>query len=47
MKLLHNGQAELPAHARSALHTIGAQLRSLASEIDRLETQILAWHRAR
>jgi transposase len=44
-KLLHAEQQKLPAHARSALHTIGAQLRSLASEIDRLEAQILAWHR--
>ena len=41
-----DGGAQLPAHARSALHTIGAQLRSLASEVDRLEAQILAWHRA-
>lgn len=46
MKLLHEAQVKLPSHARSALHTIGAQLRSLASEIDRLEAQILAWHRA-
>lgn len=46
VKLLHEGQEKLPAHARSALHTITAQLRSLASEIDRLEAQILAWHRA-
>lgn len=45
VKLLHEEQEKLPAHARSALHTIGGQLRSLASEIDRLETQILAWHR--
>nr|WP_084250315.1 IS110 family transposase [Sphingomonas mali] len=46
MKLLHEEQGKLPAHARSALHTSGAQLRSLASDIDRLEAQILAWHRA-
>jgi transposase len=26
MKHLHEGQKKLPAHARSALHTIGAQL---------------------
>ncbi len=45
MKLLHEEQEKLPAHARSALHTISGQLRSLASQIDRLETQILAWHR--
>jgi len=46
MKLLHEGQEKLPAYARSALHTIGAQLRSLASEVDRLEALILTWHRA-
>lgn len=46
INLLHEGQEKLPMHARSALHGIGAQLRSLASEIDRLEAQILAWHRA-
>lgn len=46
MKLLHEGQETLPIHARSALHGIGSQLRSLASEVDRLEAQILAWHRA-
>lgn len=46
MKLVHEEQEKLPIHARSALHTIGAQLRSLASEVDRLENQILAWHRA-
>ncbi len=47
MKLLQEGQdIMLPVHARSALHGIGAQLRSLASEVDRLEAQILAWHRA-
>jgi transposase len=46
MKLLHEEQNTLPAHARSALQTVGAQLRSLGSEIDRLEAQILGWHRA-
>lgn len=46
MKVLHDAQERLPAHARSALHTIGSQLRALASEVDRLEAQILAWHRA-
>ena len=46
MKLLHEGQETLPVHAWSALHGIGSQLRSLASEVDRLEAQILAWHRA-
>jgi transposase len=46
MKVLHEAQERLQAHARSALHTIGSQLRALASEVDRLETQILAWHRS-
>lgn len=46
LKLFQEGQDMLPAHARSALHGIGAQLRSLASEVDRLESQILAWHRS-
>jgi transposase len=27
------------------LHTIAAQLRALAGEIEQLETQIVAWHR--
>ncbi|GAB1584232.1 IS110 family transposase [Phyllobacterium phragmitis] len=45
IKILHETQERLPIHARSALHVIGAQLRALASEIDRLEVQILAWHR--
>jgi transposase len=42
VKLIHGEQEKLPAHARSALRMIGGQLRSLASEIDRLETQIVA-----
>lgn len=46
MKLLFEGQERRPAYARSALHTIGAQLGSLAREVDRLETQIFPWHRA-
>jgi transposase len=45
LKALHERQEELPAHARSALHGLAAQLRALASKIDRLEAQILAWHR--
>lgn len=45
LKALHEEQGRFPAHARSALHGIAAQLRALASEIDRLETQILDWHR--
>lgn len=45
LKALHEEQDRFPAHARSALHGIAAQLRALASEIDRLEAQILDWHR--
>lgn len=45
LKALHEEQSRLPVHARSALHGIAAQLRALSSEIDRLEAQILAWHR--
>ena len=44
--LRRRGRPHMPLHARSALHGLAAQLRALASEIDRLETQILAWHRA-
>jgi len=45
LKALHEEQDRFPAHARSALHGIAAQLRALASEIERLEAQILDWHR--
>ena len=45
LKALHEEQDRFPAHARSALHGIAAQLRALTSEIDRLEAQILDWHR--
>ncbi len=45
LKALHERQGELPVHARSALHSLAAQLRALANEVDRLEAQILAWHR--
>jgi len=44
--LAHAAPKQRPAvNARSALHGIAAQLRALASEIDRLEAQILDWHR--
>ncbi len=46
VKLVHEAQDLVPAHARSALHTIAAQLRCLAGEIERLEAQIIAWHRS-
>jgi transposase len=44
LKALHEEQDRLSTHARSALHGIAAQLRALASEIERLEAQIMAWH---
>ena len=44
--MLHEAQGSLPPLARSALHGIAAQLRGLGSEIKRLETQIVDWHRA-
>ena len=46
LKALHEEQDRLPVHARSALHGIAAQFRALSSEIDRLEAQILTWHRS-
>ena len=46
LKALHEEQDKLPVHAQSALQGIAAQLRALASEIDRLEAQIIVWHRA-
>jgi transposase len=46
LRALHEQQDNLPVYARSALHALAAQLRALSSEVDRLEAQILAWHRA-
>lgn len=46
LKALHEQQDKLPVHAGSALHALAAQLRALSSEVDRIEAQILAWHRA-
>jgi transposase len=46
IEMLHERQEELPSLARSALHGIIAQLRALASEITRIEGQILSWHRS-
>lgn len=45
LKNPHEQQENLPALARSALHGLAAQLRALTSEVDRLEVQIIAWHR--
>ena len=46
LKALHEQQEVLPVLARSALHGLASQLSALASKIDRLEAQILVWHRA-
>ena len=43
---LHEHRDQLPAFARSALHAISGQLDVLRIEIGKLETQIIAWHRA-
>jgi transposase len=37
LRTLHDAQDHLPAHASSALHSIGSQLRFLTGEIDRLD----------
>jgi transposase len=44
--VLQEAQERLPAHARSALHTIGPLLSELVSEVQRLEAQNLGWHRS-
>src|SRR5262249_5777066 len=45
IEALHEAQDTFPLLARSALHGIVAQLRALATEITRIERQILEWHR--
>jgi hypothetical protein len=44
--MLHEVQGSLPPLARSALHAIANQLRALGAEVQRLETELLAWHPA-
>lgn len=44
--LLHEEHGSLPSHARSALFTIVNRLTALAREIERLEKEILEWHRS-
>ena len=44
--LVHEQQDDLPSHACTALFSIVEQLEKLAEEIERLEKQILAWHRS-
>jgi transposase len=45
IEALHEAQDTLPLLARSALHGIVAQLRALATDITRIERQVLEWHR--
>ena len=45
IEALHEVGDRLPEMARSALHGIVDQLHRLGAEIDRLERQILEWHR--
>ena len=45
LALVEDAQDAVPAHARSALHSIITQFRALVREIDLLEKQILDWHR--
>lgn len=45
IEALHEARDRLPEMARSALHGIVDQLHRLGAEIDRLERQILEWHR--
>jgi transposase len=44
--LLHEEHGSLPSHARSALFTIVNRLTALTREIERLEKEILEWHRS-
>jgi transposase len=44
-KALHEDQANLPVLARFALHGLVAQLRSIEVDIEKIEAEILKWHR--
>jgi transposase len=46
IRALHDDQASLPMPARFALHGLVAQLRSIEVEIEKIEAEILKWHRA-
>ena len=45
VSLLHEKDDILPSQARAALRTIATQLQAIATEIERLEAEALAWHR--
>jgi transposase len=46
IKALHEDQATLPRLARFALHGLVAQLRSIEVGIEKIEAEILKWHRS-
>ena len=45
IKALHEDQANLPVLTRFALHGLVAQLRGIEGEIEKIEAEILEWHR--
>ena len=45
IKALHEDQETLPILARFALHGLVAQLRGIEGEIEKIEAEILKWHR--
>ena len=45
IEAFHTAQDSVPALARRALHGLIDQMRVLAKEIDKIEVQILAWHK--
>jgi transposase len=46
IEALHEGQESLPMSARFALHGLVSQLRSIEAEIEKIEAEILKWHRS-
>src|SRR3974390_3235310 len=46
IKALHEDQTSLPMLARFALHGLVAQLRSIEVEIEKIDAEILKWHRS-
>jgi transposase len=47
IKALHEEQETLPMQVRLALHGLVAQLRGIETGIERIEAEVLKWHRAR
>jgi transposase len=45
LKAIYLQQEQLPELARAAMHCLARQLEALEREIERLEAQIVAWHR--